>query len=585
MNFFKFLTAKYFFITGIFAFIAFIPNAITFGFIFGIFLLGIPGIILGYAPMLFLYSLVIKIFLGLFSTMTSNGLRCLFALLSTLALASLFPLAINYQTSKIVDTLRAEDKSIVSPVHLGDTIALMFPSSQDSLGRHTPPSCTSLCQNLLYNGAVKRVMVDDLSTINKESLSKNVRFYYISRQGFCPTGIDSNGFRPGQQGYNSTIVGNSTIQMRKVAGECLLEGSAPLSEAQMIFIEQEFKKLPYRDAILWSLSPDAIVSRRIELLQNAQGKLELLDRKTQIETSVLAVPLVIGTVGGYGFKVLLGFLRKSVNYNMHSDEYSRLFGSVAQTPVSAPLDLAGLFSDALNKKSPEADAGLQLFEPYLQSIITNKGGTTADVALISRAISDPRIIEFWSVERAIRVLGTQAEPIAKPIIDRIFNTALLKEGYWKNRETIRGLSYSFASLPEGAASKTAPELIRLARTPDVRGWGWRAVSRIRDAGAAVALPVYKEILNTPLSAYNKDANVQDSEVLLGALVGLCKMGKEAEGAKDDLIKYVHSEFRTFYPALAIETLGHFMSEEQLALKVNDAGINWKSYMHQQSCVY
>ncbi len=563
----------YFWITGILAFIALIPSAVTYGLFFFI----VPGFILMIAPTLFLYSLGIKIFLNAYSSMSPEW-RWLRAVCSLAGVLVAISLILNLPTFLTIHSLRTEDKFITAPVHLPDTIALFF-DVKDNVGLRIPLSCAELCQRLLYNGAVKRVMVDYLTTIDKAALTKTVRFYYISRQESCPPAPvpETSGFWPGDKNYNQYSFKNDAVKMRVAAGECLLEGSASLSEAKMILAEREIR-LPDREAFddQWNIFIDTLRARRMVLFKKTANGLEVIDHKTQVQADILFMPLAIGPVESHGIEVRLGFMRMPISFNLYSDwrwnrayisdEFRRLFGDAVKLP-SEPSEqesgLAGLLNTALNKHSPEADSGLQLFDSYLQSIIQNKGGTADDVQLIARAIAETRIKNFFNLANAVRSLGIKSISLAKPMVDRAMSAVLPEE-----MDVVGEMGWGINALPEGAAVQILPELEKLARMPEYRGIGWYAVSRLRDGGEA-ALPVLGEIINTPSSAYNQ--NPKDAEVVIGALTGLCKMGDKAKGAKDDLIKYLHSSLgkpvSPNYTGLAIETLGHFMSIEELQSEV------------------
>lgn len=315
MGNFEGLNTKYFWIVGILALIAFIPDAITLGF----FAFLLPGFILCAAPTLFLYSVWIRIFFNDLKSLPGDW-GWVAAVCAVVGIFTLVSVIFNYPTYKTINTLKEGDRFISAPVQLPDTIAILFSSRRDLT--QSASACSELCQKLLYNGAVKRVMMDSLAPMDKATLGKTTRFYYISQQEPClPASVlETSGFRP--------------------AGGCLLEGSAPLSEAEMILTEEEIKSSvsgEFKEK--WNLASDNVRARQMTLYRNTADALEIIDRKTQVEADVLFIPLVIWP-SGYGLHYTQGFLRKFISFNLYEDanlgrsnifdEYRRLFGDAVK---------------------------------------------------------------------------------------------------------------------------------------------------------------------------------------------------------------------------------------------------------------
>src|SRR3546814_9452513 len=88
-----------------------------------------------------------------------------------------------------------DDTDVSSPIELSGSIALVnsvFPSIAD----HYRSSCLSLCERLLYDSGVERVIVAVHSKANDGDFIDNpanaalsALAYYIERQDVCPPGI------------------------------------------------------------------------------------------------------------------------------------------------------------------------------------------------------------------------------------------------------------------------------------------------------------------------------------------------------------------------------------------------------------
>jgi hypothetical protein len=577
----------YFAFVGGLAALAHMRHMILFGTLFFL----IPGLILSFAPMVFFYSaaicvawLICREFLPpLYDSVAAVALVAFFAYGIPLATHPIVQMQMNEQT--------AHDKTDAVPVTPADSVALLREewNSHFKKKRAAPTICYELCQRLLYNGATKRVFVAEYVDVTK-SLAEMATYYYIEHRDSCPPPPmpEQSESWPGDSTYNKWGERNNAVKRRVAAGECLMQGEARLSDAQMIFTEHDVADAPDSSPSYYG-DPRDVRARRIELWKNTRGTLEIIDRKTQVEAGFLVAPLILWPVSDEGD---FAFLYKKEQVNLFHDprwlrgsvlnEYKRIFGDAVRLPEAvAPntttsfvgpiwpdanraasaseVSVATLFRKALDTPGDDNNQGLKLFSDLLVDIKRKDGPTNDEVELVARAIGDPRLKDYWFIP--MYKFGPQGIKLAKPILDRMISATLPRDS-----EAVRSLSHAFLYLPPGTAKDVAPQIIQVANTPVLREYGWEVVARLGDAGPEVALPPYRKILQTPLENFDSRPHSKDRYVLLGAILGLCKMGDEAKDAVPDLIAYLRdartepfSNARAYFSDHVIETLGHFMS--------------------------
>ena len=353
LSVFEGFNTPYFRIIYILAVLALLPGVIFYVMILTVIVLWMPALALGYSPMIFLCSTSVRIAFNLLqrriASIPLNGAISACLVLAVLTAISVAANQKNYQT---IEAVQAGDKKVASPVTLPDTMAL-FTYEWNGFRelRAKDVTCEELCQRLLYNGAVKRVMVGDIPPVDSKDMDSPVKFFYIARQESCPKAPvrEFGSFWEGDPASKARFdVRNPTpVKLRIAAGECLLSGTAPLREAGMILADWDVKRRP--DAVPGEsiFDRDTVSARRIELLRNDAGKFSVIERRTQVEAVVLVTPLIIGISGEFSpVSSYPRVLTKPVRQELYDDsiwlttnttsEYRRLFGDAVRLPDAPP---------------------------------------------------------------------------------------------------------------------------------------------------------------------------------------------------------------------------------------------------------
>lgn len=550
----------------------------------GILFFVLPGIAMMIAPTLLFYSLSFWLVWHLCSLTMPKYMRNIVSALIVGFFAFAIPLATHPAVNAEINALLMNDKMGATPVFVEDSVALLFEYEDEYNKRsYKPELCHELCQRLLYNGATKRVFIRDYLDI-QDALKLTVPYFYIERREVCPPANipEQAVLWPRDDGYNTHgDRKNNAVKMRIAAGECLLQGEARLSEAKMIFTEFVARGTP-DSSPNYSREPRDVRARRLELWKNVDGRLEILDRKTQVVAGFLAVPpyfLLRGGLEARNSSVSLVYKSRMINmfHDRVFNEYHRLFGEVVnlpEIPIDHPeINATNLFRAALDK--PGDHEGLKLFADFLDEIRKKKIATEEDAELVSRAISDMRIRDFSGLP--IQSFKSPPKYFIKSILDRIFISRWPKDTY-----IIKSLSHAFQGLPEGAAKDFSSELIQLANMPLNRGVAWKAVSRLRDAGPDVALPVYKGILKLPFNSF--DGYSGEQFIVLAAIMGLCEMGEPARVLADDLVIYLRG-YRVGFSQLAVKTLSNVMPLEEIQKKVGIPNKDIEMAVKRAGCAY
>ena len=288
--------AAYLGCTGVLAVLAItVPGLVLAGLFLGI----VPGIMLAAAPTLFLYSvpwwavreLLLRGSALVVRPESDTGKTALrravggFAIVILAIPAILVPRTLNARIERAAEALRAEDREITGPLALPPVVAVVI-NERDS----KTLECDTICQRLLYNGAVSRIVEAD--TIPPTTVEA---FWIERRIGRCPDApfpvLDIRWPNDWQKGKYP----EQRVQDRIAAGECLIKGNGNIEEAALTISYQQIKKGVSIFSQPWELAPDTVSAARLEITER-DG--HVLYRRTEVTAAPLAVPLTIETRAG-----------------------------------------------------------------------------------------------------------------------------------------------------------------------------------------------------------------------------------------------------------------------------------------------
>lgn len=386
----------------------------------GMFFFILPGIILSLAPSVFIYAFVSEIFyqiyyrLGvifpkIFAVVTAVGLGC--------SLSFLF----NYPVLNKIAEIQKNDVFILEEkIELPQVFAMFTDGKEENI------SCSRLCQALLYNGAVKKILVGvNPEKENDFGEGRRMAAFFIEKKEACETENLT-----GEKGEDFAY---PSVRLRIEAGECLVRSEAVLSEAGMIFVQHEEKKSREN----WDLVGDVSSISEVELIQVNFGLYTTIYRLSKFGVNLLKYPLSISPqFGGSGAGTLtakMGVNRSFKKFNGGTlegiaKEYKFIFGDAMNTP-EAGEDSGVILLKKLNKTEAKGEELSRIFDIFVQNFSVIGGRRTVsknDEAAFIRSIGDVRVQgKFWNIGHILsKAYGEQNRRMAEAVIDRILVTPL-----------------------------------------------------------------------------------------------------------------------------------------------------------------
>jgi hypothetical protein len=211
------------------------------------------------------------------------------AALILIAPAVMVPRTLNAPIERAAAELRADDRDTAGPLALPPVIGIITRGTYEWVGE--TPQCTTLCQRLLYNGAVSRIIAGD--TIPPTI----VRAFWIERRTEpCPKPpIDSHDVVFPDDYKSKKHHPVVIVRERTAAGECIIQGPGRFDEAPLVISYLQIKKSVSPFDVPWALALDTVSATRLEITQ-ADGR--VLYRRTEVKTEPLSVPLAVGLRAG-----------------------------------------------------------------------------------------------------------------------------------------------------------------------------------------------------------------------------------------------------------------------------------------------
>jgi hypothetical protein len=415
--------------------------------LFGYFLFFVPGIILTITPTLFAYLL--------FIFLLKNKLKKSFiqyptikSSLIVIGIGCLIAVTLNVPMWNQIRMTHNKDIALKENIDLPDTLAIFVDEFQSRFQKENGFLCNSLCQHLLYNGAVKKVLIGQNYSHNENLDNKELVSYSIEKGQNCL-----------QEGYVSNSKENLAIkgiQMRLASGDCLSKSTSNLFDADMIYVKnRDARKHHVRS--YWRLDRHVMFINKIELLTKTKDSYKPIYRFTKIEAQPFVVPLSFGPIlgaGGGSLSANSGFFHyeKNVNtsginyYNFYQDfksELPNIFGEYLNQIDSVSNDNARkLIENILNKKYEDPKEKQQYFDWYID-FLTNYHRhkdveiQSKDIELLTRGINDLQLKNFWSLNH---VIYSQGEDKLLKLRPHIFNRMMLSTNYEQTRSLSNALA-------------------------------------------------------------------------------------------------------------------------------------------------
>ncbi len=297
-------TSKYLLVTGILAVITItVPDIVTYGLLLFI----VPGLILLISPTLFVYSI-------LFYLMKAFINSVVIRVIILLVVGSAIPFYFNLPVWNLEKRFTAHDIIAKRPITLNDTIAIFKPYNNVN-PYYDDVLCDEFCRKLLYNGIVSTILVGydypGPDSDNKEyedpiKLTNMTAFTIIKKENCVYSPIDSN-------------LKLDFVTKRIAAGDCLVSFKKDNADAKFILVDRYLNKGLNPYLYPWDISISTLTVRRFEVIEQKDRKYIVLDRRTQVESNPLFIPLAVGIAGSNGLHINVGYLRYNFKENMYTD--------------------------------------------------------------------------------------------------------------------------------------------------------------------------------------------------------------------------------------------------------------------------
>jgi hypothetical protein len=541
----------YLLITGIGAFVALAMPGVV---VIAMFLV-VPGLILAIMPTAFLWGLAFAVPWWLLRSMLGDWPAALAAFAMAAAALWLAPMP-----SVLISRLRlaqAIDREILPPekIRLAGHIRLDVPSmavekvppgtmyDADEVARR-PYVCEALCAALLATPAVESVTVNAHADARDEDspLTPHARTFRVVPKSQCvgptvrPQNADALDIRrprpPGglMQGLVQTF--QAEWDVRLSARDCII-AEAPRTEHDLVIRKFRYRRFGTSSfGADWSLLPRPVDVERLDVIDGAGHRLL---SKTLAKTRVLVQPLQIGAEGGIeNFR--FGWARKDVSNGKRYEEFKPNQLLADHTTLRTEVDRAAIIkasrdrlAEALADPSlPASDPAFKLADPWLRSL-AGQMASDEDLALLGKAIRDPRVSEYGGIWEAVKAAADRAGELREPLIDRIAALDL------SAREQPKALGNVLGALPPGTfVTLTGKERAILA-DPVRRRFAPGLIARQADRGAA-AVPLLLDILQFHLNEIasaardRRDSGEGNMVAVDRVRMALCVLGPDGASA-------------------------------------------------------
>lgn len=507
--------------------------------VIGLFLLIIPGLILGLSPLVAMYG---WLFAVPYAAARRIGLgwwaAAPLALAGPILVGAGVPTLSNAVTNASLAIAIASDIRPARPLPIGGTVVLV--RDEATGGWHQRDnSCDDLCLRLLYNRNARIVYAGQIG--------KPGQAFTIERRDVCPPftysgdSLKWNGWPDrAQQGgamrFPSPPGLKEIVEARVAGGDCLVSFNGPIRPDWTI----ERVALS-RDRFIgpWSLAPGKAEGERITVYHHRRGEMRPTGRFTNTHAQLLSIPLAPEFTGGFE-NMHWRWDRKTVGEGRWTWSSVAALRSLvafnAELPEgTSPLRMRELLAAALaDPRRERDDAGLLLANSVMVDIARN-GARPGDAALLARAIGDDRFTKIEPRYEIAKMLGADYAVIGDSAVARLARLPSSDSGSFPHH----ALNSIIANMPETWFVSPPSSLTDILRDPVIAARADRIIGKL-DAGGAAAVPLLTDIVT--LGA-ERVAGIEDdsyarsnaSEGINAAVAALCRIGPPGRRALAPII--------------------------------------------------
>ncbi|NNC52759.1 MAG: EF-hand domain-containing protein [Erythrobacter sp.] len=463
-------------VTGIGAFLAL---AFPWLVIMGMFMLVIPGLILGMMPTAFLYGLVFAAIRFLLSTVLSGAPLNIAAAVATLAVFWVIPQPAKLAANAELEALRLEQVLPSSPVKLAGNILVQRPFES---------RCDDLCAALLKTPGVTSVTLH-----SKRGEPVTYVIADETAEGEAGKSIGYGLLEPGGYNARDPLAGRRALEaewnlMLTQGGKMLMKTKAAPTPDFIISIVDGPAGGGERIGALvgkWSLQPSGPTEKSLEI---SSDRGEVLLRQELLSISTPSAPLLVGTSGGLeDFHVRWERQRIGTGERYADIPVTQLL--LDHTSIARGVDMAAAerrardeLAAALNDPArPDSDPAFSLANQWMESHRASDGPLSdEDRVLLAQVIADPRVTRSDGLWAAVGRLEGDAADLRR--------LAALRYLAAEDKTAARGWVNAFGSLPAGAYSVIVPEEQRILSSVEdslkatglIRRQGDRGVEAVPD---------------------------------------------------------------------------------------------------------
>ena len=538
--------------TGIGAFVALAKPDLV---VLGLFLLIVPGLLLGLAPTAFLWGVLFASAWTVLRKVLPIRVAAFAALAVTAAILFAVPWPSVRAGEKLLEASVMPDVSPGEPLRPSGDVRLDIQPRYDN---RNPPvkgsvrafSCDNLCVALLFTPGVKSVTVNDSGPFTPQQhregpggLATGARTYRLHAKAEC----GGREIKPDIEGrvglFGKTLEENRAIQDEwnlKLSTDHCLVADPPIASWDMLLRQGHYS---YPEAKRtspgqWSLGRPHAQITHVEI-RDGKGGVQL--RRMISRVSVLAQPFSISPSGGIeNFR--FGWSRKTLSNAASYTENDliatlKAHSTLAQQPPAPdllPRLRARLQQAVADPALPASDPAFATTESYFAAIAA-KPFSDADLALVKSLLLDERMTSYPGIHHLKKLPPDQHREIRATIVRRLLTTTNA-QGLVRAR-----LGDVLANSPKGAFSRLSSDEQRLLASPERRIAATGLIARLSDSGAN-AVPLLLDIvrhhgtaLNAALASKENDTARSTrihthAPVIEASRVALCRAGPVAAPA-------------------------------------------------------